>query len=242
MNWKDHLYSSYITSGQAQERASSAEEQFRPRAFYLRQIIREHVPGDRNARILDIGCGHGVLLYFLCKSGYNHCAGVDASAEQVEFAKRMGIENVEAGDAMEFLKAQQPSSADVVCLFDILEHLDRQELFEILHHVRRVLAPGGRCIGHVPNGSGIFGMFIRYGDLTHELAFTSNSLRQVFRALGFAGVDCYEDKPIPHGFTSLVRRVLWDIGTVPFRILAAAESGNTGGLILSRNLLFVAKL
>jgi len=241
MTWKTTLYDSYISTGQAGELGKNADEQFRPRAFYLRKVIRKFFPHQRNARILDIGCGHGALLYFLHQAGYENVCGVDTSPEQVDFAERLGIKGVEAGDAMEFLRRQSPGSANVICLFDVLEHLDRQELFDMLGQVRRVLAPGGRCIGHVPNAGGLFGMHIRYGDLTHELAFTSASLRQLFRAFAFSDIQCFEDKPEPHGLKSIVRRILWDLGSIPLRLLSAAETGELGNSILSRNLIFVAE-
>jgi hypothetical protein len=38
-----------------------------------------------------------------------------------------------------------------------------------------------------------------------------------------------------HGVRSLVRRVLWEAGTLPHRVLLAAETG-TWGSILSQNL------
>jgi SAM-dependent methyltransferase len=240
MDWKKTLYDSYVSSGQAAELAGSAKDQFRPREFYLRKIIRQFFPADRDARILDVGCGHGALLYFLAQCGYRNAAGVDTSPEQVALAKRLGIDRVQAGDAMGCLKQQPSGSVHVLCVFDVLEHLTRQELFELLEEVRRVLAPGGRCIGHVPNAAGLFGMRIRYGDLTHELAFTPSSLRQVFRALGFASIRCHEDKPAAHGMKSIIRRMLWDIGSAPLRVMLAAETGQTE-FILSQNLLFVAQ-
>jgi cyclopropane fatty-acyl-phospholipid synthase-like methyltransferase len=55
---------------------------------------------------------------------------------------------------------------------DVIEHLTRQELFDLLDSVYRVLAPGGVCLVHVPNAEGLYGMRIRYGDFTHELAFS----------------------------------------------------------------------
>lgn len=241
MNWKLTLYAAYVSSGQAKERSASAEEQFRPRKFYFRRIIHQLFPTDRKSRILDIGCGHGALLYFLGQAGFQNIAGVDSSSEQVAFALRLGVPNVEAGDAFEFLRRQETDSVDVVSVVDVLEHLERQELFDLLIEIRRVLAPGGRCVGHVPNGAGLFGMRIRYGDLTHEIAYSAASLQQAFRSLGFARVQCLEDKPIPHGLSSTVRLLLWQVGTFPFRILLAAETG-TFDFILTQNLFFAAYL
>jgi SAM-dependent methyltransferase len=237
--WKEILYQSYLSSGHVRYTGGSAEEFLRGRRAYLQSIIRKHFPSNRESRVLDIGCGHGALLYFLRREGFNNLRGTDGSREQVELSRRLEITGVELGEGEEFLRACAGESVDVVALFDVLEHLTRQEAFELVLEVRRVLSPGGLCIGHVPNAGGIFGSLIRYGDLTHEQAFTAASIRQMFGALGFSETRCFEDKPVVHGVTSLGRRVLWELGTAPFRLLYSAETGGTGP-ILSQNLLFLA--
>ena len=131
------------------------------------------------------------------------------------------------------------TNPDPVLFGDVLEHLERQELFDLLDEVHRVLRPGGLCLIHVPNGEGIFGMEIRFGDLTHVQAFTQNSARQLLSATGFSQIRCYEERPVVHGIISLVRGVLWALGTLPFRLLLAAETGSTKA-ILSENLLIRA--
>jgi hypothetical protein len=78
-------------------------------------------------------------------------------------------------------------------------------------------------------------MRVRYGDLTHEQAFTARSMSQAFAAVGFQSIAAFEDRPVVHGVRSLVRRALWDAGTLPHRVLLAAETG-TWGSILSQNL------
>jgi 2-polyprenyl-3-methyl-5-hydroxy-6-metoxy-1,4-benzoquinol methylase len=238
-SWKQIVYQSYVSSGHIRARGGTGEEHLRVQRAYFETIIRRHFPKDRSARVLDIGCGHGALLYFLGKQGYRNVQGVDGSREQVELARQFGIAGVELGDAESFIRSRESESADVVALFDVLEHLTRQEAFDLLTEVRRVLAPGGICIGHVPNAGGIFGARIRYGDLTHEQAFTASSVRQMFGALRFGKTVCFEDKPVIHGVRSLVRRILWELGSAPVRLLSIAETGG-GGAILSQNLLFVA--
>jgi SAM-dependent methyltransferase len=239
-DWKEAVYQSYVSSGHIRESGGSAAEHFEPRRAYLEALIREHFPSDRDSRVLDIGCGHGALLYFLHRASYRNARGVDGSKEQVELAKRLGVPCVELGRALSSLQDCEPASAEVICLFDVLEHLDRQEAFELLTEVRRVLSANGVCIGHAPNAEGIFGARIRYGDLTHEQAFTASSIRQMFGSLQFSAVQCFEDKPIIHGAKSLLRRVIWEVGTTPIRILNMAETGASGA-ILSQNLLFKAR-
>lgn len=238
-DWKETVYQSYVSSGHIREFGASAAEHFEPRRAYCEGIIRDHFPSDRSSRVLDIGCGHGALLYFLHEASFRNARGVDGSKEQVEFAQRLGVRGVEWGQALNFLRACESSGAEIICLFDVLEHLDRQEAFELLTEVRRVLSPDGVCIGHVPNAEGIFGARVRYGDLTHEQAFTAASIKQMFGSLQFGAVECFEDRPIIHGIKSLVRRVLWACGTMPFRLLYIAETASSGA-ILSQNLLFKA--
>lgn len=238
MHWKQAIYGSYVSSGHVAER-ESLQAQLQGRAPYLRSLIRRLFPADKSARILDVGCGYGALVHVLRDFGYRNVTGIDGSREQVDLSNRLGIEGVRFGEAFPYLQSAPPNSFDVLCFFDILEHLDRQELHDLLAEASRVLSPSGCCIGHVPNAQGLFSMGIRYGDLTHEQAFTESSLRQVFHTLGFGDVRCFEDRPVVHGVISLARRVLWEVGSLPFRILLAAETGRTR-TVLSQNLSFIA--
>ncbi len=224
--WQKRLYDAYVSSGQAGARALAAGPAFASRRAYLTHLIAKHFPADRTARILDIGCGHGALLYFLSLAGYRNIAGVDTSPEQVETALKLGISNVVNAPAMEYVASQADESVDVVVLFDVLEHLEKQDLFDLLDQVYRILRPGALCLVHVPNGEGIFAMRVLFGDLTHRQAFTQTSLQQLLSTVGFVQIQSFEDRPVVHGITSLIRRILWEAGTVPFRLLLAAESGS----------------
>jgi SAM-dependent methyltransferase len=238
--WRDRFYGDYVSSGQAGDVASDAERQFAPRQPYVQRLIRHHIPADRNVSILDAGCGSGAYLYFLQKAGYKTLTGVDGSAEQVALAHGFGLTFVTQQDILSCLSSLEENSMDVLLLMDVLEHMTRQELLDVLDGAYRVLQPGGNCIAHVPNAAGLFGMEIRYGDLTHEIAFTPQSIRQVFTLTGFRHIQCFEDKPVIHGVISSLRRVLWEIGTIPARVLLAAETGGTS-FVLSQNMLITAE-
>ena len=79
---------------------------------------------------------------------------------------------------------------------------------------------------HVPNAGGIFPGVIRYGDLTHELAFTKTSLNQMLSTVGFESVAVFEDLPVTNGLKSAARRLIWIVGALPFRLMYAAETGS----------------
>jgi 2-polyprenyl-3-methyl-5-hydroxy-6-metoxy-1,4-benzoquinol methylase len=234
-DWKSQFYDAYVSSGQATDTGESAADLFRPRESYLKHLIAQHVPPDKNLAIVDLACGPGAMLYFLNLAGYRNIAGVDISQEQIDVAARIGISTASCATLEDYLAALTPATVDVILAIDIFEHLTRPHVMEMLKAIRRVLRPGGRCVAHVPNGEGLSGMKIRFGDFTHELAFTRTSASQIFNVAGFSQVRCFEDKPRVHGAKSLARRIIWDIGTVPTRIIRAAEEGCFGA-ILSQNL------
>jgi 2-polyprenyl-3-methyl-5-hydroxy-6-metoxy-1,4-benzoquinol methylase len=241
-DWKAAFYDAYVSTGQAGSNSGlTAAEFFGPRMAYLKHLVVAHIPSGRDQRIVDLGCGAGAMLFVLDRAGYRNLAGVDVSQEQIDIAHSLGISSAECARLEDFLALQPASSVDVVFAIDILEHLTRPELMSVLNSIRPILRPGGRCIAHVPNAEGLYSMAIRYGDATHELAFTRSSASQIFRAAGFAQVVCFEDRPRVHGLKSFVRRLIWDLGTLPGRILRIAESGSSGA-ILSQNMVIEARV
>jgi cyclopropane fatty-acyl-phospholipid synthase-like methyltransferase len=203
------------------------------------RLISRYLPSDRNAEILDVGCGHGALLYFLAAAGYTKVAGVDSSAEQVSLAAKLGIVNIKCAPALEYTRGLPSESLDVVILIDILEHLERQELFDLLDEVYRVLRPSGICLAHVPCGEGIWGIKVLFDDLTHVQAFTQISARQLFAALGFSQVESFEQPPVVYGLKSAIRRLIWVVGTIPVRLLYMSEVG-LSRIVLSQGMVMRA--
>jgi len=211
------------------------------RAPYLRRLVKQFFPPDRESDIVDLGCGCGALVLFLQQAGYRNVQGVETSPDQVEFARQLGVSSVVSGDLVPFLRNSAAEVFDVVVAFDVIEHFYKDEVLEIMDQAYRVLRPGGRLIVHVPNAEGIFGSRIFWSDFTHEMAFTREGLRQLTCACGFSSVEFGEGLPVVHGVKSLIRRVLWAGLRSIFRLAYMAETGDSGaGLILTQNLLAVA--
>jgi SAM-dependent methyltransferase len=237
-DWQSKLYGAYISTGQSTASGEEAVETLLSDHPHYEHIIRRHLPDDRSLRIADLACGHGALVFCLRALGYVHVEGIDVSPEQVALAHRRGLREVHAGDMMEFLRGKD-GVYDVIFLMDILEHLDKQAVMDLLEGAARALTRRGRLIVHVPNAEGMFGMRIRYGDFTHQTCFTPRSIRQVLLASGFRDVAAYEERPLVHGVKSLIRRMLWSSLVFRDRLLLLAETG-TWGHILSQNMLVVA--
>jgi SAM-dependent methyltransferase len=238
--YRDRIYDRYV-SGRLEPLAPTTVDELRPRSAHLRKLIRDHFPADRNATIVDLGCGHGALLYFARRAGYSRVQGIDRSPEQVAAARVLGIDCVREGDLTQALSQMSNASCDVVVTFDVIEHFRKDEIVRFTDGVRRVLRRRGCWIIHTSNGESPFGARSRYSDFTHEIAFTRESISQLLLSSGFARVECYEDTPVPHGITSLGRYVLWKVLRTGLRLWLAVETGDTASnAIFSQNLLAVA--
>lgn len=208
---------------------------------YLDRVVRRHFPRDRSAAILEIGCGPGDLVAAARRAGFLDVRGVDRSPSQVEAAHRRGLADIQKADAFEALRSLPDASLQGLVAFDLFEHLTREELLAMADEAHRVLGAGGRLIIHVPNAESPFFGRVRYGDLTHETAFTPGSAGQLLRNAGFSRCECHEDVPVVHGFKSLLRRAAWSAVRATYALALTAETGERpGGFVLSQNMLVVA--
>ncbi len=235
-DYRDGLYATYVTThagaNDARARASAGA--------YLRANFRRHLPDDRSARIAAIGCGSGELLAFLASEGYTKAIGVDGSAQQVEIAHARGLVGVRRGDALAFL-LEHAGEFDTIFAIDLLEHLAKDEVIDLLRLVRSALKPGGRFVAQTCNAaSPMFGR-IRYGDFTHELAFTDRSIAQAFAEAGLTPIGVYEVEVPRHDAKSRVRAAAWACVRTAAAAYVAIETGVTRGYVLTQNLIAVAQ-
>lgn len=237
--YRERIYDHYV-HGRGQPLAPPTVGGFRTRAATLCDLIRRFFPAHRDARVLDLGCGHGALIHFARQAGYVNMTGIDVSSQQVMEAERLGIRGVQQGDLMIFLGTLPEASQDVVVAFDVIEHFTKSELLPFVDEVRRVLKPGGRWIIHTANGESPFIGAIRYGDFTHELAFTRTSLSQLVLSSGFSRAEFFESGPVAASFRGTLRMILWRLVHFGLRLWMTAETGDTGrNAIFTRNLFAV---
>jgi len=123
--------------GRRQEFVFGADE----RAGLIARLV-----GGPGLDVLDLGCRTGALTQHYATG--NIVVGVDVDRSALEqAAARLGIETVWA-DVEEELPFPD-ESFDVVVAGELLEHL--ADPAAAIAHVLRVLRPGGRFVGSVPN-------------------------------------------------------------------------------------------
>lgn len=238
--YRNRIYSHYVEAWDESSVPNTVHE-LEGRGPTMRYVIDAFFPTDKTAVILDLGCGHGTMVHFAQLAGYSNTQGVDVSGQQVELAHKLGIANIRQGDLMGTLKAMPTSSLDAVIAFDVIEHFTKDELIDLVDAIQQVLKPNGCWIIHAPNANSPFVGAVRYGDFTHEQAFTPASLQQLLKASGFSRFIFSECGPRIHGLKSLVRVMLWSLVRSVFRLANAAETGDVGrGAVWTRNFFTVA--
>lgn len=98
----------------------------------LKKIPKHH-------KILDAGCGQGLLVEKFQRLGYD-IIGVDAFYES---------EHVRKDD---ILKTNFPeNSFDTILCLDVIEHFPHQEQETLIKELKRICKPNGRIIWSIPN-------------------------------------------------------------------------------------------
>lgn len=116
---------------------------------------------------IDVGCGRGEWLELLGENGFRS-HGVDQDPQMLKSALEMGL-SAEEGDAIAYLKNLPESSVALISGFHIAEHLEFDDLLQLIRYAHRSLLPGGLLILETPNPENLaVGSNTFYTDPTHK--------------------------------------------------------------------------
>lgn len=148
--------------------------------------------GD-NRRVLELGCGYGIISRQLSRSQQCRVTGVEIDAASAEHA-RPYLEHLYVGNLEgEAWREQVGGGHDVIVCADVIEHLRDPEA--TLRQLVPLLAPGGRFVVSIPNAghagilAALFAGRFDYTptgllDETHLRFFTWNSVEKLFNRIG----------------------------------------------------------
>lgn len=171
------------------------EEGRRQTARRLLDLLAPHVPAGR---LLDVGCGHGLLLDEARRRGYE-VEGLEVSHAAACYARNtldLAVREAPLSDA-EF----DGAVFDTIVFADVLEHLD--DPLAALDRATQLLAPGGALIVVTPDPSSATARLARgrwWGHLpAHTYLIPRMTLRELIAARGLV---LAEDVPLVRSFSA----------------------------------------
>jgi len=129
-------------------------------------------------KILDIGCGSGVMLSALDAVGRVY--GMDMSDDAIDFSKEVFKGEVKKG----FLPDQVPYDRgffDLITALDVIEHIDSD--LDSLKAIHSLLVSGGKVIITVPAYMFLWSSFDEMNE--HKRRYTRSELREKLVQAGF---------------------------------------------------------
>ena len=133
------------------------------------------------SKILDVGCGAGLLLSILSQDAKAY--GVDVSIKACEFSKSKKI-NVLQADAC--CLPLRDNYFNAVFALDLIEHIEDE--LTVLKQIYRVCVQGGICILTAPAWNCLWGQRDKW--LGHKRRYTVGGLSEIVEQAGFKIIRC----------------------------------------------------
>ena len=162
---------------------------------YFRQERRdiESILPDRLGRVLDVGCGEGVLGRSLLDKGAKEVTGIELSREVCDIAKE-NLTDVICGDIEKLELKFNKKYFDCIIFADVLEHL--KDPLSVLRKCSEYLSESGYVVASIPNVGyyAVIAMLTQGHwtyeesgilDRTHLRFFTRKEVEKLFSNAGF---------------------------------------------------------
>jgi SAM-dependent methyltransferase len=154
---------------------------FRQRNQLIIDIVRREFPGARE--VLEVGCGNGFALSALRTAlPRTHLVGIEPFSEGIQNARSRVPDAEVIHGAVEDLDAER--EFDLVCAFDVLEHVDDDAL--AIRKMRRALKIGGGLLIFVPQHRRLWSAADDYA--RHRRRYSRDALLGLVRQAGFSPV------------------------------------------------------
>lgn len=133
---------------------------------------------NKNSQIIEIGAGTGAVARSLLAAGYKNMAVGEMHMNGLKYAKTYGIKDLYQFD---LLDAPFEKHFDIVCMFDVLEHIENDDL--AIENACRILKDGGHIILTVPAHHRLWSN-IDF-NLGHKRRYSKKMLKKLLTANGF---------------------------------------------------------
>ena len=141
-------------------------------------LIRKHFTSRADAKVLDIGCGSGLMLNALQEVGRTY--GMDMSDEAINFSREIFTGEVKKGSLPEQIPYEE-EFFDLIIALDVIEHVDRD--IDSLKVIHSHLALNGKAVITVPAYMFLWSSFDELNE--HRRRYTLTELNTKLVQAGF---------------------------------------------------------
>jgi trans-aconitate methyltransferase len=151
-------------------------ERFEESDFWSKVKVKLILKLVEGKKVLDVGCGSGLLSKTLLNKGYNVTV-IDNDSKAIEIAKKKGIN----GFVADINTWQTQEKFDCIILGDVLEHIEDDK--SAIKKVHEMLEPNGCIIVNVPAYQTLFSKHDIV--LGHKRRYSTTDLESKLQDSGF---------------------------------------------------------
>ncbi len=183
---------------------------------YLIPSLKQLLPPGKGLKILDAGCGSGVMTAYLSSLGH-HVRGFDQSTSGIAIARKsFPHTSFELKSIYDDYRSMEPK-VSVVTSFEVIEHLTRPS--EMLARAYEALEPNGVLILSTPYHGYLKNLaislldgwdkhFESHRDCGHIKFFSRKTLTQLLVQSGFSQLEFANAGRVPWLWKSMVVRAV----------------------------------
>ena len=147
-------------------------------------------------KILDAGCGSGLLSYFLAKDNPIEVWGIDGNPSAIDFCRaKFPLENLHFSQTLMDELPFSNSSFNKIVFLEVIEHISPSQGAKVLGTFYDLLAPGGTLVISTPNKRSLwplieylldkFKLVPTLAKEQHEYLYTCKQLKKMAELAGF---------------------------------------------------------
>lgn len=239
LKYRDIIYAAYHSNHAG--RGNDVKQLVESQAAFFKKEFSTYLPESKGAQILDIGAGNGSFILACKELGYTQLLGIDLSKEQISVGHSLNIKELIYADANVWLN-EKAQSYDFISAIDLVEHLTKDELLNLLINIFTALKPGGTLLIRTPNLDCPLSNVYARGDFSHEVFLNKSSCNQVLLSTGFKHISIFPgliENPKPTG--EILRSMLFSFQKFMWRLRCFAFGFSAKELIFEPNLVAIAK-
>ena len=171
-----------------EERFRGSQDDILHRLSVYKDVLTGLLGSFENKTFVDLGCGRGEMLDFICANGGSDCVGVDINPLQLDICAEKGHKVIQM-DCIAYLRGLESGSVDMVSAIQLVEHLSFESLVVLLEECARVVRKGGVILMETPNCNNLLvASTWFYVDPTHRHPLHPELLRFMAERSGFGNV------------------------------------------------------